>query len=153
MKKALTALSLIAISTFYSFSHAQPKVWIIEGVNMNAVPWAKFCPAVKPVELVTGAGSCSIAHPASYRHKAWDGFGMSAREPKPNCARFETEFKRLTSPRLNTSPGTRVRDRWGYCINAFMKALKERAREPERFSEPFDSWRNRYFGRYLHQER
>ena len=128
------------------------QAWTVEGVDMNAVPWAKFCPDIEAIELSTGAGSCSMAHPASYRHAKWDGFGMSVKEPKPNCKKLEREYKRFTSPRPGTTSATKPADRWGNCIGAFSRALEQRAGEPARFSEPLEQWRQRYFTGHIQGE-
>jgi hypothetical protein len=122
----------------------------VQGVDWDAVPWEIFCPSVKPVELHTGAGSCAISHPASPKHARWDGFGMGVDEPKPNCSRLEQDYERLTSPKLiagKRSGNTAVT--WGYCMSAFAQAIELRAKQPERFSEPFEQWRERYFDGYI----
>jgi len=129
---------------------ALAQAWTVEGVDMNAVPWAELCPNVKAVELRTGAGSCPVVHPASEKHARWDGFGMGVDEPKPNCERLEREYRKLISPKLiDGKPSDNPAVIWGYCTSAFSRALKMRASQPERFSEPFVEWRERYFGGYL----
>lgn len=149
MKKAIVfvaALTLIAVSDAFAER-------VVAGVNMDAVPWAELCPNVEPVELKTGAGTCPVSHPASYKHAAWDGsFGMGVKERKPNCKKFEKEYKRLISPRINTTEQTKVKSRWGTCIGAFSRALNQRTKEEERFSEPFSVWRERYFANYLSEK-
>ena len=126
--------------------------WTVEGVDMDAVPWAELCPSIEAVELTTGSGSCATVHPASHRHAKWDGFDMGVKEPSLNCRKLEREYQRFTSPRPGTTESTKPRDRWGTCIGAFSRALKLRAEEPARFSEPLDTWRQRYFDGYIHRE-
>jgi hypothetical protein len=61
----------------------------VQGVDWDAVPWATFCPSVKPVELRTDAGACTVSHPASQKHAAWSSFGMETKQPPPNCKHAE----------------------------------------------------------------
>jgi hypothetical protein len=122
----------------------------VQGVDWDAVPWATFCPSVEAVELRTEAGHCTTTHPASQAHARWTGFGMGVKEPKPDCAHLEQEYRKATSPKLNhgkasNNPGVT----WGFCKSAFYEALQLRASQPERFAEPLDQWRKRYFGAYL----
>ena len=129
---------------------AMAKAWTVEGVDMDAVPWAELCPDIEAVELRTGAGSCEVTHPASKRHARWTGFGMGVEEPKPKCEQLEREYRKLTSPKLiagKASPDPAVT--WGFCKGAFGMALKQRAREPDLYSEPFEQWRARYFSGYV----
>jgi hypothetical protein len=123
---------------------------IVQGVDWDAVPWATFCPSVRPVPLRTGAGDCPVSHPASARHARWDGFGLGVDEPKANCTRLEQEYRRLTSPKLiGGKPSSNVAVTWGYCMAAFAETLEQRSASPARFSEPLDQWRKRYFGPWL----
>ena len=148
MKRTRRLLAALAIGV-----PAASPAWTVEGVDMDAVPWAELCPRIEAVALRTDAGSCPVTHPASKRHAQWDGFGMGVKEPKPNCKQLEREYERFTSPRAGTTSETKVADRWGNCIGAFSRALKQRASEPDRFSEPLDQWRQRYFAGYIHAER
>jgi len=133
---------------------ATVQAWTVEGVDMNAVPWAKFCPDIEAIELNTAAGSCTVTHPASKRHARWTGFGMSVDEPKPDCARLEQEYRKWTSPKLIAGkPSPNLAVTWGFCKGAFGVALKQRAREPERYSEPLEQWRDRYFSGYVVSEK
>ena len=145
MNKTLTLLAALGIGV-----PAIAQAWTVEGVDMDAVPWAKLCPEVKAVELHTGAVSCPVTHPASKRHARWTGFGMGVEEPKPKCDQLEEEYRKWISPKLiagKPSPNPAVT--WGFCKGAFGIALKQRAREPERYSEPFEQWRERYFAGYI----
>ena len=54
------ALSLLALSLPVVAS-----AWTVEGVDMDAVPWAELCPSVEAIELTTSAGTCAVTHPAS----------------------------------------------------------------------------------------
>jgi len=141
------ALSLLVLSL-----PMVANAWTMEGVDMDAVPWAELCPNVEAVVLTTGAGTCATVHPASHRHAKWDGFDMGVKEPTLNCRKLEREYERFTSPRPGATETTKPRDRWGTCIGAFSRALKLRAKEPARFSEPLDAWRQRYFGGHIHRE-
>jgi hypothetical protein len=147
MNRTLTLLAALGIGV-----PAIAQAWTVEGVDMDAVPWATLCPEIKAVELRTGAGSCATVHPASYRHAKWDGFGMGVKEPQPNCKKLEKEYRRFTSPRAGTTSATKPADRWGNCIGGFTRALEKRASESERFAEPFEQWRQQYFGGYIQGE-
>ena len=61
---------------------------------MDAVPWAELCPSVEAVELHTGAG---IVRRSSIRHRSGmpDGTASAwaSKEPKPNCAQLEKEYR------------------------------------------------------------
>ncbi len=85
----------------------------VHGVNLNAIAWATFCPAVKPVVLTTPTGSCEVVHPASYRFARWDGFGTGVPEPKPNCKKLEQEFLRLDHPETREHGKHRARGPMG----------------------------------------
>jgi hypothetical protein len=145
MNRTLRLLAVLGIGV-----PAMAQAWTVEGVDMDAVPWATLCPKVKAVELRTGAGSCATVHPASKRLARWTGFGMGVEEPKPKCARLEQEYKKWTSPKSTSGkPSSNPSVTWGFCISAFSGALKQRVREPERYSEPFEQWRDRYFASYI----
>jgi len=145
MNRTITLLAAFGIGM-----PAMAQAWTVEGVDMDTVPWAKLCPEIEAVELRTGAGSCPTVHPASKRLARWTGFGMGVEEPKPKCGQLEAEYRKWTSPKLiagKPSPNPAVT--WGFCKGAFGIALKQRAREPERYSEPFEQWRHRYFAGYI----
>jgi hypothetical protein len=121
----------------------------VQGVNFAAVPWATFCPGVKSVGLNTGAGACTVAHPASQKHAAWNDFGMGTKQPPPNCKHAEHEYQWWTTPASNKQRPGRPEQAWGACQEAWRSALNRRAREPEGFAEPFAQWRSHYFGPWL----
>ncbi len=155
-KMQVLAVAVISfVATFFQAPQVLAAGWVEAGVNMDAVPWEIFCPNVAPVELKTGAGNCPRSHPASHKHRKFDGFGMDIKEPKPNCARAEKEYARLISPRVNTTPQSKTRNRWGKCIGAFSRELTRREREKDQgsYKEPFEVWRARYFGDYLYQQK
>ena len=142
------ALSLLVLSL-----PAVANAWTVEGVDMDAVPWAELCPSVEAIELKTSTGTCAVTHPASKRHARWNGFGMGVEEPKPKCDQLEKEYRKLTEPKLvggKPSPNPGVT--WGFCKAAFGMALKHRAREPDRYAEPLDQWRQRFFAGYIVNE-
>lgn len=122
----------------------------VQGVDWDAVPWALFCPSVEAVELRTDTSRCAKTHPASERHARWTGFGMGVKEPKLDCARLEQEYRQWTRPkRIAGKASDNPAVTWGYCMSAFYRAIELRANQPQRFAEPFDQWRQRYFGAYL----
>ena len=84
------ALSLLALS-LPMVAHA----WTVEGVDMDAVPWAELCPSVEAVELKTGAGTC--ASPIRRRSGMPDGTASAwaSKEPKPNCDQLEKEYRKV----------------------------------------------------------
>ena len=145
MNRTLRLLAALGIGV-----PAIAQAWTVEGVDMDAVPWATLCPEVKAVELRTGAGSCAVTHPASARHARWDGFGMSVDEPKPNCKSLEREYRKWTKPkRTGGKVSTNTDIAWGFCKGAFKRSLELRVSQPQRFEEPFEQWRARYFGPWL----
>lgn len=121
----------------------------VQGVDLDAVPWATFCPSVKPVELRTGAGACTVSHPASQKHAAWSDFGMETKQPPPNCKHAEHEYRWWTTPAAAEPRPGRPEQAWVACQEAWRSALNRRAREPGSFKEPFAQWRARYFGPWL----
>ena len=56
------ALSLLVLSL-----PVVANAWTVEGVDMDAVPWAELCPRVEAIELKTSAGTCAVT-PVSYTH-------------------------------------------------------------------------------------
>lgn len=122
---------------------------IVQGVDWDAVPWATFCPGVKPVVLHTGAGDCPVSHPASQKHAAWNDFGMGTKQHSPNCEHAEHEYRWWTAPAQDRQHPTRPAHPWNACQTAWRSALNRRAREPGSFSESFVQWRARYFGPWL----
>ena len=122
---------------------------IVQGVDLDAVPWATFCPSVKAVALHTAAGTCAVSHPASKKHAAWNDFGMGTKQPPPNCKHAEHEYRWWTTPAPDTQGQGQAANAWGACRQAWRSALNRRAREPGSFDEPFEQWRARYFGPWL----
>lgn len=120
----------------------------VQGVDWDAVPWATLCPNVAAVGLHSGAGDCAVSHPASAAHARWDGYGMGVSEPKPDCARLAEEYRQWTTPKKITGGKASANPdvTWGFCKSAFARALDLRARQPGRFTEPFEQWRQRFFG-------
>jgi hypothetical protein len=118
----------------------------VQGVHFDAVPWATFCPSVQSVGLRTAAGACTVSHPASQKHAAWNDFGMGTKQPPPNCKHAEHEYRWWTTPAPGKTPPGQA---WGACQEAWRSALNRRAREPASFAEPFEQWRGRYFDAYL----
>lgn len=142
--------ALVLAATLAAALPAAVSARTVQGVDWDAVPWETFCPSIKPVQLHTGAGSCTVTHPASAKHARWDGFGMGVKEPKPDCRSLEREFLKWTTPKLTggkTSSNTDIT--WGFCKGAFTRALDLRTSQPQRFAEPFDQWREQYFGPWL----
>ncbi|NCA90071.1 MAG: hypothetical protein EOM92_14525 [Gammaproteobacteria bacterium] len=120
----------------------------VHGVDFDAVPWETLCPSVESVGLRTSTGSCAVSHPASTKHAKWEDLGTGETEPKPNCARLEKEYRKLTSPKfINGNPS------WVSCSNAFSRALNMRALQPWRYEESLDQWRARYFSRWMNGAR
>jgi hypothetical protein len=113
----------------------------VQGVDFDTVPWATFCPSIKSGELHTGAGDCPVVHPASTEHARWDNLGTGVKERKPNCKRLEKQYRQLTTPKVIGGKKS-----WAACTVAFSRILNMRAMQPERFAEPFEQWRDRYFG-------
>ena len=116
----------------------------VRGVDIDVVPWETFCPSVESVALHTSSGDCAVVHPASAEHARWNDLGTGVKERKPNCSRLEREYRQLTEPKdINGKTS------WAACTSAFARALNMRTMQPERYAEPFEQWRERYFGRWM----
>jgi len=123
---------------------------VVQGVDFGAVPWQTFCPSVEPVPLKTGAGDCPMSHPASLRHARWkDPAGMGLPEPAPRCKPEVGTYERATKPSVGRSMDDPDPRAWAFCGSLWRRALNLRAQEPERFDEPLDVWRARYFGPWV----
>lgn len=136
--------ALVLVATLAAALPAAVSARTVQGIDLDAVPWDDFCPSIESVELHTGAGDCPIAHPASTEHAGWDDLGTGVKERKPNCARLEKEYRQLTTPKVIGGKTS-----WISCSTAFARVLNMRAMQPERFAEPFEQWRARYFGPWL----
>jgi hypothetical protein len=133
---------LVVVLLLLASAGAHARDWY--GVDLGAVPWPEVCRGTTPVPVERGLGRCEVSHPASLQHGEWRKWpGMAdVMPPGPICGQAMAELERWTAP------GT-VGDPWRECRYAWAEALKERAREPERFREPFAEWRQQYFGRWL----
>ena len=146
-KKTTGLIAGLVVAAALSALPAMAAERVVQGVDLDAVPWATFCPDVKPVALHTEAGDCPVSHPASQKHAAWNDFGMGTKRPPPNCKNAEREYQQWTTL-AQLGPG-RPDGTWGGCRQAWRSALIRRAREPGSFKEPFEQWRARYFGPWL----
>ena len=108
------------------------------GVNWNAVDWKQLCAAVKPLEYRTEQGHvCTRVHPTASQWEKWhDMTGRNKPEPDWDCSQLAQHFDTYA-----TNPGV--------CEAAFRKSLSRRARYQERYTEPLEAWRRRYFGPWL----
>jgi hypothetical protein len=109
------------------------------GVDFDAVPWETFCPSVQPIPCSRGATTCPVSHPASMGHglyREWDG---SLLDGDLRCETEARQYRDWTRPMKTSDP-------WGLCRRAWQAALLFRLNEPERFGEPFNTWRARWFG-------
>jgi hypothetical protein len=122
---------------------------VVQGVDFGAVPWHSFCPGVEPVPLKTGAGACAVSHPAAARHARYIDYTGRGVEPPPQCGPEKSTFERATSPTPGRSPNDPDPKSWAFCQGLWAKALNLRARQPERFDEPLNVWRERYFGPWV----
>ena len=113
------------------------------GVDMDAVPWPKFCAGTQPVPVERGGGRCEVSHPASPYHGRFRDWSGRGKNPPPTCDIAASEYRRWTVP------VAQVQDPWAQCASAWGSAIKARAQEPERFAEPFAAWRQRYFAPWL----
>jgi len=137
MKLVMTAAALVAVMT----APVSAREW--HGVDMDAVPWATFCPSVQAVAVERGGVRCAVSHPASPYHGRFRDWSGRSKNPPPNCDIAADQHRRWTTP------VERVQDPWAQCRMAWSRALQARATEPERFAEPFADWRGRYFSAWL----
>lgn len=148
-KKTTGLIAGLVVAAALSAAPAMAADRVVQGVDFDAVPWATFCPGVKPVALHTEAGDCPVSHPASQKHAAWNDFGMGTKQHAPNCEHAEHEYRWWTTPASAKSGSAQPDRAWVACRQAWRSALKRRAREPGSFTEPFEQWRARYFGPWL----
>ena len=108
------------------------------GVPWDAVDWEKLCKNVKPLKYTSSTGQvCPKVHPADSVWRKWhDSTGRNKPELKWNCEAMANKYERLLK-------------NVGGCKSGFGFALKQRARYPEEFDEPFKVWRARYFGPWI----
>jgi hypothetical protein len=118
--------------------------WIVGGVRMDAVEWAKLCPSVEPVQVTRGGVTCAVVHPASgLTRRNTDYSGLYSVEKAPNCAVQVAHFERHTRAQAGADP-------WAHCKWYFADALELRSSSPMKYDDmPFEQWRAKYFAKYI----
>ena len=130
-------LMAVICAAFYSatvFSAGR----IVGGVDVDAVDWATLCANVEPIPLKTKDNACPAAHPGSSLHEDQGTTYYGGHAPKLDCNFVFKEYQDFKKPKSGPLP-------WFHCLNAFETSLQKRSLFPDMFSEPFETWRARYF--------
>jgi hypothetical protein len=115
--------------------NAKPKPFIVGGVDINAVDWAKLCSALKPISFTRAGVTCETVSPTSGVLQVWQDWGNTGEPaPPPSCEFESTWFARVT------------RAPWSICKQDFIRALKDREGTRVNYDDmSLDEYRAKYF--------